>query len=501
MRRIAGRVSALLLAAALAVACSATKSVTISTGSAASGSAATDSPNTGIPNTGSRVPLAPERMPVVIDSDLDLSDIAAVAVLLRDPGLDVQALTLTPTGTGPADCASLLRLAHYLLAQLSAQVPVGCGSTDAGDDALPFPQEWRQAAADLWGLEIPPVPGDGAQAGTAAELINQSAMQSPGAVTVVALGPWTNIADAMDQDPSLPAQLGRIHAMGGAVSGPGNVQVGDVTFQDGLEWNFAADPSAFEAVFRTPVPITLVPLEATDDVPVPADLAARLDEVRGAGGGADLMYELLARAGDRITGEGQQLWDELAALTVSAPDLVTWNDATLRIAESGRLVRVSDIGNTDGRAVTVAIAADRPAVEGALVASLARGPARVDPFEFDGAVEVQWDGDSCLSTVDIAGAGIARVEFANDSSATAGLTVVEIADGHTWADLVDVVVAAPTDQDGPEWIVPVAFVEELGPGQVGATSMKLHSGSYSPVCAVGTWPDLTYVPSAELRVE
>ena len=69
---------------------------------------------------------------------------------------------------------------------------------------------------------------------------------------------------------------------------PGNVIVDDVTADDGLEWNLAADPSAVSAIFETATPISLVPLDATDDVPIPPDLPERLAEHRPTAG-ADLV--------------------------------------------------------------------------------------------------------------------------------------------------------------------------------------------------------------------
>ena len=62
-----------------------------------------------------------------------------------------------------------------------------------------------------------------------------------------------------------------------------------------------------------------MPLDATDDVPVPADLADRLTTDHQAAG-ADLVYELLVRNPERLRPDyGQQLWDELAALTLTEP--------------------------------------------------------------------------------------------------------------------------------------------------------------------------------------
>ena len=212
---------------------------------------------------------------------------------------------------------------------------------------------------------------------------------SPSSPTVVALGPWTNLEDAVIADPTVADRIAAIHAMGGAIDVPGNVIVDDVTADDGLEWNLAADPSAVSAIFETATPISLVPLDATDDVPIPPDLPERLTEHRPTAG-ADLVFELLARVPTRLTGEGQQLWDELAALTVGSPDLVTWEDALLLVDETGRVSR-----QDAGRPVLFATAADREAVETALVDALAVGADRVTPFELAGQLTVRWDGAAC----------------------------------------------------------------------------------------------------------
>ena len=193
-------------------------------------------------------------------------------------------------------------------------------------------------------------------------------------VTIVALGPWTNLEDTFAADPALAARVAGIHAMAGAVDAPGNVIVEGVTADDRLEWNVAADPSAVAAVMATTIPITIVPLDATDDVPVPLDLDDQLEPDHAAAG-ADLTYELLVRSPGRMTDPGQQLWDELAALAVSQPGLVTWQDATLTIAPDGRLDR-----SPGGRPVRVATAADRTATDAALLAGVATGCAADRPL-------------------------------------------------------------------------------------------------------------------------
>jgi inosine-uridine nucleoside N-ribohydrolase len=142
---------------------------------------------------------------------------------------------------------------------------------------------------------------------------------------------------------------------------------------DHLEWNVAADPSAFVAVFPTDVPLTIVPLDATDDVPARMELLDRLAEA-GSVAGANLVYELWIREPGRI-GEGSQLWDELAALAFTDPLLATWEEMTLSVSPEGRLDRTDD-----GRSVRVAMSANPAATEDALLAALGRGPDREPSF-------------------------------------------------------------------------------------------------------------------------
>jgi purine nucleosidase len=278
----------------------------------------------------------------------------------------VRAVTIAPTGTGVTNCASARRVMGYLLDALgTTTIPFACGRADPGADGQRFPAEWRGGADAGWGLTMPPRSEPDLLPEEAAALLARAVEESPSAPTIVALGPWTNLEDAVSTDPAFADRITGIHAMGGAVDVPGNVGIGDVP---AAEWNLAADPSAVVALFATDTPISLVPLDATNDVPIPPDLGERLAEDHAAAG-ADLLYDLLLLVPTRITGEGQQLWDELAALTVSAPDLVTWDDATLVAEDTGRVVRAEA-----GRPVRIATAADREAVKAAFLAALRTGP-------------------------------------------------------------------------------------------------------------------------------
>ncbi len=312
---------------------------------------------------------------------------------------------------------------------------------------------------------------------------------SPSSPTVVALGPWTNLEDAVIADPTVADRIAAIHAMGGAIDVPGNVIVEGVTADDGLEWNLAADPSAVSAIFDTATPISLVPLDATDDVPIPPNLPERLAEHRPTAG-ADLVFELLARVPTRLTGEGQQLWDELAALTVGSPDLVTWEDALLLVDETGRVSR-----QDAGRPVLFATAADRDEVETALVDALAVGADRVTPFELAGQLTVRWDGATC--TFEMPGGlkpGLAALTFENTTGDPAAVRIAGVREPHTWEEVEPALAAVHAETDEvPDWIIDAGGAsDEPGAGGSITGSVSLQAGTYGPVCMIGAPPDLEF---------
>jgi inosine-uridine nucleoside N-ribohydrolase len=92
--------------------------------------------------------------------------------------------------------------------------------------------------------------------GRADEIITKMARQYPGEITLIAVGPLTNLALALQEDPQGMRQLKEVVVMGGAVRVPGNV----TAF---AEFNIYVDPVAAEMVFQSRLPITLVPLDIT----------------------------------------------------------------------------------------------------------------------------------------------------------------------------------------------------------------------------------------------
>nr|MDO8099334.1 nucleoside hydrolase [Candidatus Njordarchaeota archaeon] len=90
----------------------------------------------------------------------------------------------------------------------------------------------------------------------AAELITSIILEQPKEVTLICIGPLTNIAVALMTEPELPKSLKEVYIMGGAITIPGNVS-------PTAEFNIYSDPIAAKIVFNSKMPITLVPLDVT----------------------------------------------------------------------------------------------------------------------------------------------------------------------------------------------------------------------------------------------
>ncbi len=441
------------------------------------------------PQTPPSSPTTAGPLPIVIDADMDASDLVAVMVLLQDPTVDVRAIVID--GTGLVHCAGGRRVTRYLLEELGrTDIPYACGREDAGPDGRAFPDDWRAVADDAYGLDIPPqiqsgFPPDGV------DLLREAIDGSPTPPTIVALGPWTNLEDALAADPSLADRIAGVHAMLGTFASPGNVSVDGHDGDDPFEWNAFADPSAVEAVLATDIPVSLIPLDATDDVPVPGDLPERLAALTDAGA-ANLTWELLVRFPSRLAAdEGQQLWDELAALTVRAPGLVSWTEATVVTDEHGAIRP-----DPAGRPIRYATAADRAAVEVALVDGLAQGGTRATPFAPAGTLTASWDGTTCSLTAP-AGPGLYLVDFQGPAGVPSGVLIAGVAAPGGWSDLTTFLDGVDLASEVPEpaWLLQGGqIVDEAGAGVRVSGTALVEPGSWGPVCVQGTWPDMTFTP-------
>jgi purine nucleosidase len=173
-----------------------------------------------------------------------------------------------------------------------------------------------------------------------ADLIVEMAARRGHALTLVALGPLTNVALALELDAARMATVGRVVVMGGAVDVPGNVT-------PTAEFNAHVDPEAAARVFEAGLSLDVVPLDATrQTVLIARDLEAALRATPGRL--ADLISGFTARAfrADHASGgAGIALHDPLAVGVAIDPGLVEWEHVRLTIGPGGETRRAAGAPN------------------------------------------------------------------------------------------------------------------------------------------------------------
>eukprot|EP00775_Hariotina_reticulata_P012058 gene12058-12200_t len=156
-------------------------------------------------------------------------------------------------------------------------IPVAV-STLAGVN--PFPDRYR---AHVFAIDVLPVLNHHNPADIAAlkdrllvrqpgqDFLAELLLQQQEPVTAVMTGPLSNLAYALDRFPAVSGKISRVWWMGGALRVPGNVY-GEPSSDGSAEWNAFWDPPAVGVVFNSSVPLTLVPLDGTNKVPITLDL-------------------------------------------------------------------------------------------------------------------------------------------------------------------------------------------------------------------------------------
>jgi pyrimidine-specific ribonucleoside hydrolase len=258
--------------------------------------------------------------PIVIDTDAGSDDFMAVALLLSHPSVTIDAITvvngLAHVDTGAQNMGRLLDLAGR------KQVPVFRGRNAPLRGSAEFPAEWRKISDDLPGVALPPASRP-LESKPAAEYLVQRLRNAPTPVQILALGPLTNIAEALEHDHSLAAHISEIVIMGGAVRTPGNLQDGGVfpTNNRTAEWNMFIDPLAARIVFRSGVPIRLIALDATNKVHIGPEFLHEFESQALSPLGR-VVAEVLKSDRETIDAGIFYAWDPLAAAALLRPGIV-----------------------------------------------------------------------------------------------------------------------------------------------------------------------------------
>ncbi|MDV7269570.1 nucleoside hydrolase [Thioclava sp. A2] len=190
---------------------------------------------------------------IIIDTDPGQDDAVAICLALASPELEVLGITCV-AGNVPLPLTALnARKVCELAGRPDIKVFAGC------DRPLERPlvtAEYVHGKTGLDGIELP-APTMPLQDTNAVEFIIQTLREHPaGSVTLCPLGPLTNIATALQRAPDIAPKIAEIVLMGGAY-----FEVGNVT--PAAEFNIYVDPQAADIVFRSRVPLVVMPLDVT----------------------------------------------------------------------------------------------------------------------------------------------------------------------------------------------------------------------------------------------
>jgi purine nucleosidase len=195
---------------------------------------------------------------IIIDTDTGVDDALAIILALRSPELRVEAITTVAGNVEVEKCTrncllllDLLQPKRFPVVAQGATKPLVRRLVTApevhGDDGI-GDIAWRY-----------PTPEQPTTNKNATEVILALLQKYPHQIAIVAIGPLTNIAHALKRDFKTMKKAREIIIMGGAFAVPGNT--GPVA-----EFNMYVDPEAAERVFHSGIPITLIPLDVTEQV-------------------------------------------------------------------------------------------------------------------------------------------------------------------------------------------------------------------------------------------
>ena len=201
---------------------------------------------------------------IILDTDIgtDVDDAMALSLAAVSPELEIIGVT-----TVHADAPLRARIARRLLDLLGrVDIPVIAGASQPLKMPLPENFTWMPILRGHEGVgilseeELIPTPNTEVTADNAANFIIEQAAANRGDISLIAIGPLTNIGRALQLEPRLTDWICDLVLMGGTV------YADKFPFPPMLETNFNADPEASALVFSSGIPLTIVPMEITTQV-------------------------------------------------------------------------------------------------------------------------------------------------------------------------------------------------------------------------------------------
>lgn len=274
-----------------------------------------------------------DKIPLIFSHDGAPDDIATLVYITKHPDIELVGVIQSYGEQHPS--ISFAKWSVFLYDVIGHETAImGVGSEVSVDPAQnEFTASWRASADDFWGLDLPEAsqvyePVDGVD--LLIELVHDSEQK----VTLLVTGAQTDVALALQKDPTIAENIAQIVIMGGAFNVDGNLdQPPSKDRNISAEWNIFADPLGAKQVFTSGIPLSIVPLDGSDA------FYMTKEDLRKIWGSDDPVIILLADLWEMILdwwGGGFQIWDIVAAVGLTNPEHFEWTyDGVDVIAEPG----------------------------------------------------------------------------------------------------------------------------------------------------------------------
>lgn len=277
------------------------------------------------------------KIPVIIDCDPGLDDVIALLMALKNEKLDIRAITAVG---GNQSLEIVGKNILKLLSFVGLEVPVGFG------EAGPLKRQLFMASDvhghdGLYGIEIPNTKLK-AEEIHGVDLMAKIIKSSKEKITIIGLGPLTNIAMLLMKYPEVRDNIERIHFMGGAICG------GNVT--KNAEFNIFVDPEAGDVVFKSKIPLSMCGLDVTEKAYLTLEEIARIKAINnhiGKFAGKILESLSIYHKGDGL--DGCHLHDPVAIISVTNPEIIKTMAMEVEVDTHGKPTRGMTLGNFSKR--------------------------------------------------------------------------------------------------------------------------------------------------------
>jgi inosine-uridine nucleoside N-ribohydrolase len=289
------------------------------------------------PATRPTPPAKPRR--IILDTDPGIDDMMAIFLALRSPELKVEAITPV-CGNVPLEFTlpNALRLVEIAG---RTDVPVAAGASHPLLRRL-VTAGHVHGANGLAGVDFPE-PKTKPVRETAPEIIRRIVRENPGEITIVAVGPLTNVALALRSDPEIAAMIPQIAIMGGSLSG------GNMT--PAAEFNLYVDPEAARIVFDAHIPLTMVGLDVTRKCQLSEQQIQQLEAAQNPV--SQTAGKVMRATFDRLKQGGEvtaiTMHDPLTVASLIDPEVITLKDYCVEVETEGEWTAGQTVGY-DGHA-------------------------------------------------------------------------------------------------------------------------------------------------------